>query len=61
MIAIPGTTKAKSLKENWESRNIDLTDEEKLEIRRIIDSAYPVGNQYGAIYQARVGHCVSTE
>ena len=56
MIAIPGTTKPKRLEENWESRNIELTDEEKREMRRIIDSAKPVGNRYGAAHQARVGH-----
>ncbi|KAF4957223.1 hypothetical protein FGADI_3288 [Fusarium gaditjirri] len=45
MIAIPGTTKAHRLEENWASRNIDLTDEEKAEMRRIIDSAKPQGNR----------------
>ncbi|KAF5633401.1 alcohol dehydrogenase [Fusarium sp. NRRL 52700] len=44
MIAIPGTTKAHRLEENWASRNVDLTDEEKAEMRRIIDSAKPQGN-----------------
>ncbi|KAF5691499.1 alcohol dehydrogenase [Fusarium circinatum] len=44
MIAIPGTTKAHRLEENWASRNVDLTEEEKAEMRRIIDSAKPQGN-----------------
>ncbi|KAH1590000.1 hypothetical protein KXX34_005143 [Aspergillus fumigatus] len=43
-IAIPGTTKAKRLEENWASREIELTEEEKQEMRRIIDVAKPHGN-----------------
>ncbi|KAF4502757.1 alcohol dehydrogenase [Fusarium agapanthi] len=45
MIAIPGTTKAHRLEENWASRDVDLTEEEKAEMRRIIDSAKPQGNR----------------
>ncbi|KAG5757953.1 hypothetical protein H9Q72_013907 [Fusarium xylarioides] len=45
MIAIPGTTKAHRLEENWASRHVDLTEEEKAEMRRIIDSAKPQGNR----------------
>lgn len=56
MIAIPGTTKAKRLEENWASRDIELTEEEKQEMRRIIDSAKPSGNRYGPEHQAMVGH-----
>ncbi|KLO94654.1 related to pyridoxine 4-dehydrogenase [Fusarium fujikuroi] len=56
MIAIPGTTKAHRLEENWASRNVDLTEEEKAEMRRIIDSAKPQGNRYSATHQAMVGH-----
>ncbi|RJE24661.1 reductase [Aspergillus sclerotialis] len=56
MIAIPGTTKAKRLEENWASREIELTDEEKKEMRRIIDAAKPHGNRYGPAHQAMVGH-----
>ncbi|KAG9503246.1 hypothetical protein J7337_006089 [Fusarium musae] len=56
MIAIPGTTKAHRLEENWASRDVDLTEEEKAEMRRIIDSAKPQGNRYGATHQALVGH-----
>jgi diketogulonate reductase-like aldo/keto reductase len=56
MIAIPGTTKAKRLEENWASRNIDLTVEEKKEMRSIIDAAKPHGNRYAPAHQAMVGH-----
>lgn len=56
MIAIPGTTKAKRLEENWASRDVDLTEEEKQEMRRIIDAAKPHGNRYNERAQAMVGH-----
>jgi diketogulonate reductase-like aldo/keto reductase len=56
MIAIPGTTKAHRLEENWASRDVELTEEENVQMRRIIDSAKPQGNRYGATHQALVGH-----
>lgn len=56
MIAIPGTTKVGRLEENWASRDIDLTDEEKQEMRRIVDAAKPHGNRYSEKAQAMVGH-----
>lgn len=56
MIAIPGTTKATRLEENWASREIDLTEEEKKDMRRIIDAAKPLGNRFGAMHEAMVGH-----
>ncbi|KAF3024854.1 hypothetical protein E8E14_011148 [Neopestalotiopsis sp. 37M] len=56
MIAIPGTTKAKRLEENWASRDVELTDEEKQEMRRIVDEAKPEGNRYAPAQQAMVGH-----
>lgn len=55
-IAIPGTTKPKRLEENWASRDIDLTEEEKAEMRRIVDSIKPHGNRYAPANQAMVGH-----
>ncbi|SPO03294.1 related to pyridoxine 4-dehydrogenase [Cephalotrichum gorgonifer] len=55
-IAIPGTTKPKRLEENWASQNIDLTEEEKVAMRQIIDSTKPEGNRYSATHQAMVGH-----
>ncbi|KXL50181.1 hypothetical protein M433DRAFT_84528 [Acidomyces richmondensis BFW] len=56
MIAIPGTTKPKRLEENWASRDIVLTEDDKKEMRKIIDSAKPHGNRYSAKNQALVGH-----
>lgn len=55
MIAIPGTTKAARLEENFASRNIDLTDEEKSEMRRILETLKPHGNRYAPKQQAMVG------
>ena len=56
MIAIPGTSKAKRLEENWASRDIELTAEEKQEMRKLIDAAKPAGNRYAPLQQAMVGH-----
>lgn len=56
MIAIPGTTKAKRLEENWASRDVDLTEGEMEEMRKIVDAAKPVGNRYAPANQAMVGH-----
>jgi diketogulonate reductase-like aldo/keto reductase len=55
-IAIPGTTKATRLEQNWASRDVELTDEDKAELRRIIDSTKPHGSRYGPAHQAMVGH-----
>ena len=56
MIAIPGTTKTHRLEENVASRNVDLTDDEKQEMRRIIDAAKPAGNRYNEQMMSLVGH-----
>jgi aryl-alcohol dehydrogenase-like predicted oxidoreductase len=56
MIAIPGTTKASRLEENWASRDVDLTENEMKEMRRIIDASKPAGNRYSERAQAMVGH-----
>ncbi|KAF1922836.1 putative aldo-keto reductase [Didymella exigua CBS 183.55] len=56
VIAIPGTTKASRLEENFASREVELTDEEQSEMRKIIDAAKPAGNRYGPAHQALVGH-----
>ena len=56
MIPIPGTTKVHRLEENWACRSVELTDEEKQEMRQIIDAAKPYGNRYSAAGQAMVGH-----
>ncbi|KAJ5805165.1 hypothetical protein N7474_011052 [Penicillium riverlandense] len=56
LIPIAGTTKASRLEENWASRDIELTEEDKQEMRKIIDSAKPHGNRYAPAHQALVGH-----
>src|SRR5690242_4121430 len=56
MIAIPGTTKERRLEENFASREVELTEQEKEEMRRIIDAAKPHGTRYSAAAQAMVGH-----
>lgn len=56
LISIPGTTKPNRLEENWASRYINLTLEEKQELRRIIDSAKPQGDRFSHIHQSMVGH-----
>jgi diketogulonate reductase-like aldo/keto reductase len=56
LIAIPGTTKAKRLEENWGSRDIVLTEEEQKEIRRIVDEAKPTGARFAPIFESMVGH-----
>lgn len=55
-IAIPGTTRAERLVENFSSRDVELSGEESAELRRIIDDAKPHGNRYSAAAQAMVGH-----
>jgi diketogulonate reductase-like aldo/keto reductase len=56
MIAIPGTTKASRLEENFASRTIELTKEERETMRKLIDGAKVHGNRYNELNQARVGH-----
>ncbi|KAJ4286539.1 hypothetical protein N0V90_013239 [Kalmusia sp. IMI 367209] len=56
LIAIPGTTRASRLEENWASRDIELTEEELKEMRKIVDAAKPVGERFSAIFQSMVGH-----
>ena len=56
MIPIPGTTKPHRLEENFASRDVELTEEEKEEMRKILDSLKPQGNRYNERAQAMVGH-----
>lgn len=56
MIPIPGTTKSHRLEENWACRDVELTDEEKKEMRRIIDAAKPHGDRYSGHNAKLVGH-----
>ncbi|KAK3309241.1 NADP-dependent oxidoreductase domain-containing protein [Chaetomium strumarium] len=55
-IAIPGTTKPHRLEENWASREVELTEEEMVEMRRIVEEAKPSGDRYGETLQKLVGH-----
>lgn len=56
MIPIPGTTKPGRLVENFAARDVDFTEEERKEMRAIIDKAKPHGNRYNEMGQAMVGH-----
>jgi diketogulonate reductase-like aldo/keto reductase len=56
LIPIPGTTKASRLEENWASRDIELTEEELKDMRKIVDAAKPIGERFSAIFQSMVGH-----
>ncbi|KAH7265930.1 NADP-dependent oxidoreductase domain-containing protein [Fusarium solani] len=56
MIGIPGTTKPKRMEENFASRDIEFTDEELKEMRRIIDTTKPHGNRCSERDEATVGH-----
>jgi aryl-alcohol dehydrogenase-like predicted oxidoreductase len=56
MIAIPGTTKVGRLEENFASRDVELSEEEKKEMRSIIDGAKIAGVRYGEAGQKMVGH-----
>lgn len=48
IIPIPGTKKIKYLEENWGALEVKLTDEEKTEIRRLVDEAEVHGGRYPA-------------
>lgn len=56
LISIPGTTKASRLEENWASRDIDLTEEEQQEMRKIIDTVKPHGVRFGPMHEASIDH-----
>ncbi|SPJ78356.1 aldo-keto reductase (AKR13) [Fusarium torulosum] len=56
LIAIPGTTKPLRLEENWASRDIELTEDELNDMRKIVDAAKPVGARFAPMFEAMVGH-----
>lgn len=56
LIAIPGTTKPHRLEENFASRQVDLSEEERAEMREIINSAKPHGHRYNEAQQKMAGH-----
>ncbi|KAF2032527.1 Aldo/keto reductase [Setomelanomma holmii] len=56
LIPIPGTTKESRLVGNWGSSDVEMSEEEKGEMRKIIDAAKLHGNRYAPAQQAMVGH-----
>ncbi|KAJ5578452.1 aldo/keto reductase [Penicillium hispanicum] len=56
LVTIPGTTKDSRLAENWASRDIELSEEELQEMRKIVDAAKPIGERFAPIFQSMVGH-----
>ena len=44
------------MEENWGSRNVELNEQEKKEMRRIVDAAKIEGNRYSEANQKLVGH-----
>ncbi|CAG8130136.1 unnamed protein product [Penicillium salamii] len=56
LITIPGTTRASRLEENWASRDIELSEEELVEMRTIVDAAKPIGERFAPIFESMVGH-----
>ncbi|RAK96476.1 putative aldo-keto reductase (AKR13) [Aspergillus ibericus CBS 121593] len=56
LITIPGTTKPSRLEENWTSRDVELTEDELKEMRKIVDEAKPIGDRFNPIHQSMAGH-----
>ncbi|KAJ0298214.1 hypothetical protein COL5a_007753 [Colletotrichum fioriniae] len=56
LITIPGTTKPKRLEENWASRDVELSDNEVLAIRKLVEANKPEGKRFSAMHEAAVGH-----
>ena len=46
IIAIPGTTKAGRLVDNWASRDVEITEEDQKEMREVILASKPQGDRY---------------
>lgn len=56
LIPIVGTTKASRLGENWGCRDVELSEDELVEMRRIVEEAKPEGTRFSAVYESMVGH-----
>jgi diketogulonate reductase-like aldo/keto reductase len=56
LIAIPGTTKPGRLDENWASRDVEITEEDKREMRAVIESSKPQGNRYNEEAAKAIGN-----
>lgn len=50
IIPIPGTKKIKYLEENWAALEVKLTNEEKAEVRSVVDEAQVHGERYPALF-----------
>ena len=55
-IPIPGTRSAERVVENTKGGDVDLSEEELREIRKLIEEAKPVGDRYSAHHMSLVGH-----
>lgn len=55
-IAIPGTTKEARLVENWGSRDVELSETEVAELRRLVEGTKVAGERYGEAHRGMVGH-----
>lgn len=56
MISIPGTTKPDRLTENFNSRDVDLTEEDTQNMRKLVDVLRPQGDRYNEIAAKAIGN-----
>jgi aryl-alcohol dehydrogenase-like predicted oxidoreductase len=56
IIAIPGTTRPERLVENFASRDIELTEEDKREMRAVIEASKPQGDRYSKEASKAIGN-----
>ncbi|KAF4336582.1 aldo keto reductase [Fusarium beomiforme] len=55
MISIPGTTKPERLVENFASTDIELTEEEIKDMRKLVDALKPQGDRYNEVAMRNIG------
>ena len=55
-IAIPGTTKPGRLEENFASREIELTEADRQEMRAVIQASKPQGDRYSEKAAKAIGN-----
>ena len=56
IITIPGTTKPERLDENWASRDVEITEEDKIEMRTVIKASKPQGDRYNEQAAKAIGN-----
>lgn len=56
IIALPGTIRTDRLEENWNSRDIELTDDDLKEMRALSNSLKPQGNRYDEEAAKNIGN-----